>query len=71
MASIFKKVAEVEAPEAPFVPDGQVMPDGSVRYKVLGGDDPSGVYWVKIVPPGGDLRAAQAERDAAVARLRG
>ena len=57
-----------------FSPDGQNLPDGSVRYKILcdGGIDPSGVFWMKIVPHGAstaDYVAAQAERDAALKRL--
>ena len=65
-----QKVEEVVEEEA-FAPDGQVLPDGSVRYKILcdGGINPSGVFWTKTVPPGGDYRAAQAERDAKRAEL--
>ena len=65
-----QKVEEVVEAEA-FAPDGQVLPDGSVRYKILcdGGINPSGVFWTKTVPPGGDYRAAQAERDAKRAEL--
>ena len=64
-----KKEAEVKKAAAP---DGQVMPDGSVRYKILcdGGVNPSGVFWTKVVPPGGDYLAAQAERDAKLGELR-
>ena len=51
-----------------FTPDGQLLQDGGVRYKILcdGGINPSGVFWTKIVPPGAsvdDYKAAQAERD--------
>ena len=54
--------------EEAFTPDGQLLQDGGVRYKILcdGGIDPSGVFWTKIVPPGAtidDYKAAQAERD--------
>ena len=57
-----------------FSPDGQKLPDGSVRYKIIcdGGINPSGVFWMKIVPPGAstaDYVAAQAERDEALKRL--
>ena len=58
---------------------GQELPDGSVRYRVRyqilcenGGTDPSGDFWVKIVPKGASTAAyvtAQAERDAAIKRL--
>lgn len=63
-----------QPPVATFSPDGDRLPDGSVRYKILcdGGIDPSGVYWVKTVPPGAstaDYEAAQAERDEALKRL--
>ena len=66
---MWKKNQAPEAQEAPaFSHDGQELPDGSVRYKILcdGGIDPSGVFWTKIVPPGAtidDYKAAQAERD--------
>ena len=72
---MWKKNQAPEAQEAPaFSPDGQKLPDGSVRYKILcdGGIDPSGVFWTKIVPPGAsttDYVAAQAERDEALKRL--
>lgn len=72
MSSFFEKKKTEEA----FTPDGQRLSDGSVRYKVLcdGGINPSGVYWSKVVPAGAstaDLKAAQAERDAAVKELAG
>ena len=65
-------VAQKDAP--PPSDGGQKLPDGSVRYKVLcdGGINPSGVFWVKIVPPGAsidDYVAAQGERDEALKRL--
>lgn len=61
-------------PEAPFIPDGEIRQDGSVRYKVLcdGGVDPSGVFWCRIVPAGAskeDYLAVQAERDEACRQL--
>ena len=69
-----KKPADPEA-QKPFAPDGQVLSDGSVRYKILcdGGIDPSGVFWSKTVPSAAsedDYRAAEKERDEALARLR-
>lgn len=69
------KATAVKAPEAQaFTHDGQDLPDGGVRFKVLcdGGINPTGVFWVKIVPPGAstaDFQAAQAERDEALKRL--
>lgn len=73
---MFKSPAKRPAPEAekPFAPDGQVAPDGSVRYKVAcdGGINPSGVFWSKTVAPGAsadDYRAAQKERDQAIEQL--
>ena len=73
------KAPAAQAPDAqkdapPFSHGGQELPDGSVRYKILcdGGINPSGVFWVKIVPPGAsisDYVAAQAEMDEALKRL--
>ena len=69
------KIQAVQKAPPPFTPDGQPMPDGSVRYKVLcdGGINPSGVFWSKVVPPGAstaDYLAAQAERDQALKQLK-
>lgn len=70
-----KKVAEAAPAAAPaFAPDGERLPNGSVRYKVLcdGGIKASGVFFEKTVAAGAPqaaYEAAQAERDAAVARL--
>ena len=74
-----KKVVEpakaVEPAKQAFVPDGEPLPDGSVRYKILcdGGIHPSGVFFSKTVPPGAsidDLKTVQAERDEALKRLK-
>ncbi len=71
-----KVVAAVALPAVPaFTHDGEDLPDGGVRYKILcdGGINPSGVFWVKIVPPGAstaDYVAAQAERDEAIKQLK-
>ena len=70
MSELFQRKPKVV--ETVFTPDGQVMPDGAVRYKVLGGNDPSGVYWVKTVPAGAsieEIMAVQAERNAKRAEL--
>ncbi len=69
---VFKKREPVKET---FSPDGDVQPNGSVRYKVLcdGGINPSGVFWSKTVPPGAsedDYKAAQKERDAAIEALK-
>ena len=66
--------AKRKAEEA-FTPDGQPLVGGGMRYKILcdGGINPSGVFWSKTVPAGAsvaDYRAAQAERDAALKRLK-
>lgn len=66
--------APVQVEEA-FTPDGEGLPDGSVRYKILcdGGINPSGVFWLKDVPPGAGTDvylATQAERDDALRQLR-
>lgn len=80
MSELFKKreAPKAEAPVAlaVFTPSGDTRPDGSVRYKVLcdGGISPSGVYWSKTVPAGAtiaDYKAAEAERDEAIERLKG
>lgn len=70
-----EKVPAPSKAEGAFTPDGQRLPDGSVRYKVLcdGGVNPSGVFWAKVVPAGAstaDYQAAQAERDAALQQLK-
>lgn len=74
---MFKRVPKPVPPVAApvFVPDGQRLPDGSVRYKILcdGGISPSGVFWEKTVPPGAsesDYRAVQAKRDEVLKGLR-
>ena len=77
MSEMFKAVKKAEpkpVEAAPFAPDGETLPSGQVRYKVLcdGGISPSGVFWSKTVPAGAstaDYQAAQAERDAAIKRL--
>lgn len=70
---------EIQGPLSPvreaFTPDGQVLSDRSVRYKILcdGGVNPSGVFWSKIVPPGASADvylAAQEERDEALEQLK-
>ena len=77
MAITFKKVAadKQETAEEAFRPSGQALAGGGVRYKVFcdGGINPSGVYWSKTVPAGAsteDYKAAEAERDEAISRLR-
>ena len=79
--SIFKKagppkITNTEALEDTFVPDGQLLSGGGIRYKILcdGGINPSGVFWAKTVPAGAsidDYKAAQAERDAKLKELHG
>mgnify|MGYP001561628484 CR=1 FL=1 len=69
-------VAQKAAPVFPY--GGQVLPDGSVRFRVRyqilydGDKDPSGVFWEKIVPPKAstaDYVTAHAELDKAIKRL--
>ena len=72
---LFKDFFKVRKAEAPFLHDGETLPSGAVRYKVLcdGGANPSGVWFSKVVPPGAstaDLKAAQAERDEALKALK-
>ena len=62
------------AAAAAFHPDGKLLSDGSVLYKILcdGGINSSGTFWSKTVAPGAstaDYLAAQAERDGALKRL--
>ena len=82
------KAPEIQAPApqspeakkaAPVFPyGGQVLPDGSVRFRVRwqilydGDIDPSGVFWEKIVPPKAstaDYVTAHAGQDEAIKRL--
>ena len=71
-----KKTTEnQEATVEAFVPDGQPLAGGGVRYKILcdGGVNPSGVFWSKTVPAGAsseELQAAQAERDEKAQELK-
>ena len=56
-------------------PEGQLLPNGSTRYKILcdGGISPNGVFWVKVVPAGAstaDHQAAQAEGAAKLKQLK-
>lgn len=72
---VTKQAADQEPVEEIFTPDGELLSDGSMRYKILcdGGLNPSGVFWAKTVPPGADTdtyKAVQAERDEAVQRLK-
>ena len=75
-AAAAKQAGEEETPrvEEAFTPDGELLPDGSIRYKILcdGGIDPRGVFWTMVVPAGAGTercRAAQADRDDAIKRL--
>ena len=66
--ALFQKAEKV------FTPDGEVLADGKMRYKIRcdGGIDPSGVFWTKIVPADAstaDYQAAQAERDEKLKQL--
>lgn len=67
-------VEETPGAEEAFTPDGELLPDGGMRYKVLcdGGIDPRGVFWARVVPAGAGADVyleAQAERDDAIKRL--
>ena len=75
-AAIQAPVAQKAAPVFPY--NGQVLPDGSVRFRVRyqilydGDNDPSGVFWEKIVPPKSstaDYVTAHAEQAKAIKRL--
>lgn len=76
--AVFTRKASVPTPveaASPFETGGVLLPDGSVRYKVLcdGGISPSGVFWNQSVPAGAsqsEYEQAKATLEAKVAELK-